>query len=85
MTLCCLWCDEPVKVGDELARFPIGTPDGVRVEHYECSLRRVVGGINHQRGQCTCCGGKLPPDPEGMSRREAARLAAHEYLRHNNA
>lgn len=43
--------------------------------HYECHMRGFIGGLNHLRGCCQCCGGKEPPDPPGMTRREAARAA----------
>lgn len=68
-------------MGDELARFPVGwlagPPEdhGVRVPHYECSMRAIVGGLNHLKGKCICCGGTEPPDPPEMSSREAAKAA----------
>lgn len=71
----CLYCDEPIRMGDELARFPIGTQDGVRIAHIECAYRAVAGGVNHLKGLCTCCGGTQPPDPPELSRRDAARAA----------
>ena len=43
--------------------------------HYECHMRRIVGGLNHVLGGCICCGGKEPPDPPELSRRDAARAA----------
>ncbi len=45
------------------------------VYHHDCFLRTIVGGLNHQLGQCTCCGGAAPPDPPDLSLREAARAA----------
>ncbi len=47
--------------------------------HYACHLRSIVGGLNHQRGCCTCCGGTEPPDPAGLTRREAAEAAVAEW------
>lgn len=73
----CHWCDEPVLAGDKLAPGFVGS----QPTHWECGLRSVAGGLNHQRGQCSCCGGTLDPDPEGMTRREAARAAAWHYMR----
>ena len=68
-------------MGDELARHPIGTEHGARVAHQECALRAIIGGVNHLRGLCTCCGGTLPPDPPNVTQREAARLAVAEWKR----
>lgn len=75
----CDWCKEVIDVGD----------DGVMQRHYatsanaaysvafhrECFERLALGGINHQRGRCSCCGGDQPPDPPGLPRRTAARIA----------
>lgn len=47
--------------------------------HYECNLRGILGGANHIRGTCTCCGGSDDPDPPNVSKREAARLAVLEW------
>lgn len=47
--------------------------------HYECFLRGIVGGLNHQLGRCHCCGGDQPPDPEGMTRRQAAIAAVEAW------
>jgi hypothetical protein len=75
-TKVCPYCEEPIQPGDRLA--PTNWP-----AHWECGLRSVVGGLNHLNGQCTCCGGTLPPDPEGTTRREAARMAAQAWLARN--
>lgn len=75
MSLICPWCDEPIVQGDELAKYLIGTQDGPRLQHYECSMRSVIGGLNHLKGCCTCCGGKEPPDPADLSKRAAAQAA----------
>lgn len=48
--------------------------------HRECSLRGVIGGLNHLKGTCQCCGGTDDPDPPEMTKRQAA-LAAVEYWR----
>ena len=71
----CAWCGEPILPGDPLA--PITNV----AEHWECGLRSVAGGLNHQMGRCTCCGGTEEPDPPGMTRRQAALAAAGYYLR----
>ena len=73
----CVYCDEPVLPGDRLAPF------FKQSVHWECGLRSVVGGLNHLNGLCTCCGGTLPPDPEGATRREAARVAAQAWIARN--
>ena len=43
--------------------------------HIECWLRTIVGAINHIFGRRECCGGTDPPDPPGLSKRDAALLA----------
>jgi hypothetical protein len=76
----CPHCDEPVDgafetiphVGGDLIAVP-------RRWHPECAMRNIVGGVNHLRGRCVCCGGVDPPDPPGLSRREAARMACAVY------
>jgi hypothetical protein len=73
--LTCPYCDEPISGEDSLAPF-MSPPT-----HYECALRAVVGGINHQMGNCTCQGGDLPPDPPGVSARKAAQIAADHFRR----
>ncbi len=73
----CVFCGEPILPGERVA------PDYVQPVHWECGLRAVVGGLNHLNGLCSCCGGTLPPDPEGMTRREAARAAAQAWIARN--
>lgn len=55
----CPRCGEVIAEGDVIA--PL-TLDG-KALHYECGFRSVVGGANHIRRLCTCCGGTEPPDP----------------------
>lgn len=69
-------------MGDELARFLIGSESGPRLYHEECSIRAVIGGLNHLMGSCTCCGGTEPPDPPRLGKREAAKQAVM-YWRHH--
>lgn len=71
----CLWCDEPILPGEN-SRYP----DHPKGYHWQCGLRSVVGGLNHLNKLCRCCGGTLPPDPEGPTRRQAAEMAAHVWL-----
>lgn len=80
----CLWCREPLLAHER--RSPddgVSTPAGRRYMHWECGLRSVAGGLNHLNGRCSCCGGDLPPDPPGISKREAARMAAQAWLARN--
>lgn len=74
----CTWCEELIGAEDSGFLQPghVDEPPALAVFHRECMLRMVVGGVNHQRGTCTCCGGTEPPDPEGATRREAAQIAA---------
>lgn len=71
----CYWCREPILPHERLS------PQNLTA-HWECGLRAVAGGINHQRGQCICCGGTEPPDPPDLSRREAANAAAEYFVSH---
>jgi hypothetical protein len=80
----CLWCEENIEAGDTgLIVGYIDTGEALTPRqvpyHYECYLRQIIGGVNHQLHLCCCpgCAGVLPPDPQGMTRREAA-LAAVE-------
>jgi hypothetical protein len=80
--MCCAYCEEPILSGEPLERAPHVPGEGKVVWqtfHRECFVRMLVGGLNHQRRDCTCCGGALPPDPPGLSRREAARQAVAYY------
>lgn len=52
-----------------------------RAYHYACHIRGIVGGFNHLAGRCTCCGGTEPPDPPGMTKREAALAAQWAWER----
>ena len=74
----CAHCGEKVAAGED--GFMLGhwgqEVAGEAPLHLECYLRLILGGVNHLRGTCLCCGGTEPPDPPGISRRAAARLAA---------
>jgi len=52
--------------------------------HLECHMRGIIGGLNHLRGTCSCCGGKDDPDPPYVSKRIAAQLAMFEWERLKN-
>jgi hypothetical protein len=71
----CIHCGEAIVEGDGGFVNPSA--------HYECFFRSIVGGVNHQLGRCTCCGGTLPPDPPELSAREAARKAVKLWQRKN--
>jgi hypothetical protein len=69
---CCDWCGERIVGGDDGYMHGSGE---IMVYHADCQVRAVVGGANHQIGKCTCCGGSSPPDPPGLTKREAASMA----------
>jgi hypothetical protein len=64
----CILCDEPILPGERVSP----TRFNGREVHHECAFREIAGGANHILRLCTCCGGSAPPDPPGMSKREAA-------------
>jgi hypothetical protein len=80
----CPWCDEAVLPGEPTHAMPHMETGGAMVRHWhwECSMRAVIGGLNHQLGKCSCCGGTEPPDPPFMTPRQAA-LAAVEHFQHH--
>ena len=75
----CAWCDELIADSDAGVILPlVGHATKAQVPyHYECQVRMIVGGVNHQLHLCHCpgCAGVLAPDPAGLSRREAAMAA----------
>jgi hypothetical protein len=78
--LLCPHCDEPVE--DIFDLIPHLDTQGIikpLAWHRECWTRNLIGGLNHLRGTCQCCGGSDPPDPPWLSRRDAARAAVAEY------
>lgn len=76
-SLLCLYCDEPVTEPGQWKGI-VSITGKERATHLECATRALIGGLNHLQGRCTCCGGDEPPDPAGLTRREAA-LAAVAY------
>lgn len=70
----CYHCDEIFVEGDRGVTDMPG-----HALHLECQIRQVVGGVNHIRGTCLCCGGTDDPDPPDVSKREAARRAVIEW------
>lgn len=75
----CAHCDEAISDGDTgLITAYLGTEGWTfKPLHYDCHMRGIVGGLNHQLGKCTCCGGTEPPDPPHMSKRAAAIAAVN--------
>src|SRR5574342_1078 len=74
----CLHCGELFIAGDQ------GLVDMQNNKmHIECYMRGIIGGINHLRGTCSCCGGKDDPDPPYISKRMAAQLALKEWEKMN--
>lgn len=74
----CTWCDDLIDDDDSGVEYAGASG----YAHYECFLRQTIGGVNHQRGTCTCCGGSDPPDPPELSARDAARAAVEFFERH---
>lgn len=79
----CAWCDEAFTKEDDGVVLPgmdaIGPCEASY--HYECHLRQVIGGLNHLRGNCSCCGGSEPPDPVWLTPRQAAQQAVAVWQR----
>lgn len=73
----CDWCGEHFQPEDDGVIVPLvsGTKSRDLAYHYACHLRQIIGGANHLRGRCTCCGGAESPDPRGYSLRQAAEEA----------
>lgn len=73
----CEHCFELIKQTDDGFLMPYfeGQEFKELALHYECHMRRILGGLNHLLRVCTCCGGSEPPDPPELSRRDAARAA----------
>src|SRR6478752_2674167 len=81
----CLHCGEACLPGDMIHRVPAIERDGrasIATSHHECYLRSIVGGLNHLMGRCSCCGGTEPPDPPGLTRREAVLAAVRYWEKH---
>lgn len=81
----CAWCEEPFTVEDGGVEIPCVGMEPMAPLHYhvECFMRTIVGGLNHVRGECTCCGGTDDPDPDDMTKREASKAAVDEWIRRN--
>jgi hypothetical protein len=87
MTMVCLHCDEPIRPdGDPSIRWALWA-DGattVRRVHRDCHLRSIIGGLNHLRGRCTCCGGTAARLDATRSGPPSGRLLEQEYALGSN-
>jgi hypothetical protein len=73
----CQYCGEEIAAAGE----PFAAVnDGADLLHRECMVRMIVGSVGHLRRTCSCYGGDQE-DPEGVTRREAARAAEKEFQR----
>jgi hypothetical protein len=84
----CGHCEQPIDDGEQgLIRIflDVDLHSSARPVHRECDLRMALGGVNHLRRRCTCCGGTEPPDPPWASRREAALLVYAWSVQHGGA
>ena len=70
----CLLCDEPVW-GDA-AQDPVHTADGLRITHWQCSLRNVLGGIGHLIAHDYWCGAPRHDPDAGLTYRQSSLLVA---------
>lgn len=79
----CAWCGEVIGWHDDGLLIPrLGDGETHLPWHYECHMRHVIGGLNHLRGDCVCCGGTELPDPPELSPRAAARAAVDYWTAH---
>jgi hypothetical protein len=77
----CVYCEEPIQLGDRGVIIPhVGQKgcDASHPWHMDCFLRTVVGSVGHQKQKCSCFGGN-EDDPPGMTKREAATAAARLF------
>ena len=88
----CMWCEEELVEGDQGFVMPCGSVITMDEEtkifdkmvatfaavHLDCFLREIVGSVGHQTKQCSCFGGDTE-DPEGMTKREAAKASVKIY------
>lgn len=78
----CYWCDDPIGPDETGFLIPHCGQDE-RPIHDFCQLRTLIGGVNHLKGLCMCCGGDRPPDPPDMTLREAAHAAVRHWRAYN--
>ena len=82
MGMICEHCEEPIQPGEPLFhQCCIGSMEPL---HHECGFRLFCGSFAHHARTCSCyVTGSLESDPPGMTKREAAKAALSEFLRHN--
>lgn len=70
----CMFCDEPIEAHHSGQAMPTLHNDGPQIRHVhkECSLRSVLGPVEHLHGDCKC---REPDRP--TYRREALDLWKH--------
>lgn len=74
----CIYCDEPVRINEDAE--VVNTPEGPKYAHPECNFRAIMGSVSHIERRCGCyVPGATETDPEGMTRREAAKAAVAAY------
>lgn len=78
----CPHCGERIGVAEQVVRVPLAGESELRVWHYECFQRTLIGSVAHQMKACRCfvayatCG-----DEPALTRRQAARAATGYWLR----
>jgi hypothetical protein len=82
----CAYCEEPIAEGDRGFVVPYyASNEGPAhlPHHLECFIRGIAGSVAHQMRQCSCYGhgqvGQVDCSEDGLSRRDAARLAFYHY------
>lgn len=71
----CIHCTEEIMTTDRTHKY-----SGGPLVHRECFLRQIFGSVSHQAKMCSCfVPGSSCGDPEGMSKREAARMAVKMF------
>jgi hypothetical protein len=77
MTEICLYCEEAIGKWDPTV--PVGTEEGRRLTHRECSLREVTGGIGHLIAHEYWCGAPRHDPDAGLTRRQSSLLVARWF------
>jgi hypothetical protein len=80
----CLYCDEPIVMGDRGVVMPFVTGAALvtlRAQHYECFMRQILGSSNHIGHRCSCYGGTEGHGRGDLTRRAEALLALAELDR----
>ena len=84
MPVSCVRCFELIlPLSDLMPAHPVqdGLTGATLNEHLECSIRSVIGSVNHLNKTCSCfVPGSTEGDPPGMTRRQAAKAAADLYF-----